>query len=339
MDAARDPPDAGATFYTVADERFFIGVACLVNSLRATGNRGEIVVLDNGFSSSQRARLEPHVRLVDVAEVRGLPTLMKPFPQLLDPRGVVVMIDSDVIITRNLDPIVELAAAGQICAFADIDDQRNRQIPEWEQIFELERPLRRQNYVNAGFIALSTDRHPQMLARYWELCSKVPADAYLASGADYDQPFWGGDQDVLNALLMSEVDPGAITELPEQEGPSPGWHRQVRIEDPATLRCSLAGHFPYLLHYWGSPKPWQRQSWMRVERGAYVELMPRVLFADDVTVAADPREVPPWMRPGARPAAARSVLGAINHAAREALERLPADLRARMARGIRRLPS
>jgi hypothetical protein len=240
------------------------------------------------------------------------------------------------IVTRSLDPILDQAANGKVCLFADIPDQRDRRFAEWEQLFDLRHPPRRQHYLNSGFIALSTERHPELLPRFWEVCSRIPVEGLVQSGADYEQPFWGGDQDAINALLMSEVDADDVLELPELEGPSPTWLDRVRIEDAQSLRCTIDGHSPYLLHYWGTPKPWQRRSWLRVERDAYVELVPRVLFAADCPVRVDPHEVPPWMRQGSGAAAARRVLGAINRTARRGLERLPDRWRSGLARAARR---
>lgn len=332
-------PAADATFFTVADERFFVGAACLLNSLRLTGNRAEMVVLDNGLAPDQRARLEPHARLIYAPdEVRETPMLLKSFPHLAEPKGVVVIIDSDMIVTRSLAPILAQAAAGKVCLFSDIEDQRDRWLPEWEQAFGLARPPRRQPYLNAGFICFSTDHHPDLLRRYWELCSNIPLGGTMGAGGAYDQPYWAGDQDALNALLMSEVEADAVVGLPEREGPSADWLGDVEVEDARTLRCRLDGHSPYLLHYWGGPKPWHGQSWMRVQRDAYIELMPRVLFEDDVAVRVDPSELPAWLRPGRSARAALTAIGAVNSGARRALELVPDGTRRRLARAVRRLP-
>jgi hypothetical protein len=72
----------------------------------------------------------------------------------------------------------------------------------------LRAPLRRQRYVNAGFISLSTSRWPDFPQRFWRLSERIPTDAPF--GPDPDHPFWAGDQDVLNALLMSEIPADAI---------------------------------------------------------------------------------------------------------------------------------
>ena len=328
------------TFFTVADERFFPGAVCLLNSLRLSGNDAELVILDAGLTASQRQRLDGHARVVALTgEALAQPLLLKSFPHTLDPHGTVVVIDSDMIVTRSLDPVLEQVESGKVCMFADIEDQRHRFIPEWEEAFGLGAPLRRQNYMNAGFIALSTHHHPDLLRRYWELCHRIPPEQTLVGGGGYDQPFWGGDQDAINALLMSEVQAEAVVELPEEEGPSPELLHEVRIVDERTLACELRGHRPYLLHYWGGPKPWAPNAWLRVSRDAYVRLMKRVLFAHDAPVPMDPRELPLWLRPGPVGSAILALLSAVNRAARRALALVPTGPRRRFARAVRRLAS
>jgi hypothetical protein len=327
------------TFFTVADERFFPGVACLLNSLRLSGNDAELVILDVGLSEPQRLRLEPHARLVTPpGEVLEEHLLLKSFPHTLEPDGTVVIIDSDMLVTRALDPVLEQVETGSVCMFADIEDQRDRRIPQWEEAFALTSPLRHgQHYMNAGFIALSTRHHPELLRRYWELCRRIPSDRTLVAASEYDQPFWGGDQDAINALLMSEVDADAVVELPQEEGPSPELLHDVRIVDERTLECELRGHTPYILHYWGGPKPWARNAWMRVSRDAYVRLMPRVLLGPDVPVRLDPAELPLWLRPTPVGRATLAMLSGVNRTARRLLEYVPRTARRRMASGIRRL--
>jgi hypothetical protein len=325
------------TFFTVANRRFFPGVACLLNSLKLSGNDVELVIIDLGLSPEQRERLAPHARLVDPPdEVRSAPTLLKAFAHTLDPAGTVVVIDSDMLVTRSLSPVLELADSGKICMFADIEDQRNRFIPEWEQAFGLSAPPRRQHYMNGGFIAFSTEHWPDLLRRWWEVCREIPREQTLGADAAYDQPFWGSDQDAINALLMSEVDADAVVELPHVEGPSPELLHEVRIVDERTLRCELRGGAPYLLHYWGGPKPWEPRAWMRVSRDAYVRLLPRVLLAPDAPVRMRSEELPLWLRPHGRGKAVLGVLSGVNRVARAVLAVMPGGLRRRLARAIRR---
>ena len=111
----------------------------------------------------------------------GAHLLLKSFPHTLEPEGIVVIIDSDMIVTRSLEPVLEQAEAGQVCMFADIQDQRHRFVPEWEDAFGLTAPLRRAHYMNAGFIALSTRHHPDLLRRYWEVCRRIPSSETLVA--------------------------------------------------------------------------------------------------------------------------------------------------------------
>jgi hypothetical protein len=324
------------TYFTVSDARFFTGTVALVNSLRLTGNSGRIVVLDLGLSPAQRERLGGEVELASMPDdVENVAVLCKPFPALLDLTGTVVVIDGDMIVTRSLDPILERAAAGDVCLFSDIPAQRDRWFAEWEQAFGLANPPRRQPYVNAGFLAYSADRWPDLMSRWWEACTKVPEGAGMGQGGTYDQPFWAADQDALNALLMSEIPEESVVGLPEEEGPSAELLPKVTVLDERTLSCELDGYSPYLLHYWGSPKPWERKAWMRVAPDAYVRLLSRVLLGLDAPVPMAPGELPPWLRPGAAETASLRALGGVNRTARAALQRVPPSARMRLGRLVR----
>jgi hypothetical protein len=318
MNGAHRPRKRGtATFYTVAEARFFAGVTALLNSLRLTGNDGELVVLDCGLLPEQRARLEPHVTLVDAPEaVTRNPYLIKPFPSQLQPRGVVVIIDSDMIVTRSLQEVVELARSGKICVFPEHAGTITRWVPEWEDVFELRRPLRREHYRNAGFVALSLDHWPDFLERWWELAQHIPADRTMHVGTSFSDPFWGADQDALNALLMSELEVDAVHELPFLEAPREWWLRQVKVVDARTLECRMDGVTPVLLHYTGKPKPWQPQAWMRVRARAFERLLKRLFFESDVLVPLEPKELPAWLRPGVGSLVLLNMLSVMNSTVR-----------------------
>src|SRR4051812_44185298 len=194
-----------STYYTIADAPFFPGLVVLLNSLRLSGNRGELVVLDRGLADDQRELVEPHVTLVQlpVADVPH-PAVLKPYPHAFDPSGVVMIIDSDMLIVHSLDWVAERAAAGKICLFPDpIPD---RWFAEWADTLELRAPLRRGKYLNAGFVAVDVERWPSLLERWWELCARIPAEQLFV---DQALPFWAADQDALNALLLSEL-PGDV---------------------------------------------------------------------------------------------------------------------------------
>ena len=296
-----------ATFYTESDSRYFIGTVALLNSLRLTGNRGELVVLDCGLSSTQVRLLAPHVSLVPLApELARRPFLSKPYLHLLEPSGEVVWLDSDMIVTRPLSHIVEQAERGSICLYpVDTVELRSRSCPEWEGAFSLGAPLRLQPYLNSGLVAFSAEHWPDLCKRWWEACSVIPDDAAFADGLA--NPFWAPDQDALNALLMSEVPFEAITVLPREESIHPRLMHRVQVLDPDHLVCTFAGTRVTVLHYTWSPKPWVSSGWMRIQKisDAYLRLLPRVLFSEDVVLRLDPGQVPVWIRPGQRGALAR----------------------------------
>ena len=105
-------------------------------------------------------------------------------------------------------------------------------------MLELRAPLRRRTYLNAGFLALSTDHWPDLLTRWWQLCERVPREQFFGR---FEQPFWAGDQDVLNAILSSEVPEEAIAELPADGEAYPEELLEAVVVDERTLRCELRG--------------------------------------------------------------------------------------------------
>ncbi len=290
-------------------------------------------MLDLGLDPRQRERLSVTAEVVQPpGELGATPLLSKPFPALLERDGVAVVIDGDMIVTRSLDAVLERAETGAVCTIADIPDQRDRWFAEWQALLDLPTPPRRQPYVNAGFVALSTDRWPDLLGRWLAGCRRLLGSDTMTRGGGYEQPFWAADQDVLNALLMSEVPADALEILPERAGPSPRLLHDVEILDPERLDCRLEGDRPYLLHYWGSPKPWERSAWTRVDGDAYVRLLPRVLLGDDVAIPVAPGELPSWLRQGPRGRLERRALGGVNRLARGLLAHLPEGTGERLGR-------
>lgn len=283
-----------ARFFTVSDDRFFVGTVLLLNSLRLTGHDHELVVHDRGLTQAQRARLAEHrVVFEQEDDPSANPYLLKPVAPSLDPRGIVVIVDSDMVVTSSLQPILSSAAAGKICVFPDHPSDLDRWFPQWSEVFGLDAPLRRKTYSNAGFLAFSADRWPDFLGRWIRACERIPV---RSSPPDDAEPFGQLDQDALNAILMSEIPDEAVEQLPGYE-----WNmRNVLLEDARTLTCVADGRRQPLLHTPAMPKLWQAEGWRRVERGAYVELVPRLLFAEDVPVALAPSEVPFWIRPRSR---------------------------------------
>lgn len=307
-----------ARFFTISDPAFFVGTVALVNSLRITGHEQEVVVLDRGLTARQRELLAPSVTLVDVPAGHADPYLVKPFPALVDTDGIVVLLDSDMVVTDSLEPVLERAAAGAICVFPDHPADLDRWFAEWHELFGLGTPLRRGDYLNAGFVAVSTARWPGFFPRWWEACARIPAERETLTDPE---PLAQLDQDALNALLLSEIPEGAVGQLPSYE-----WDlRRVSVVDPRTLECRADGVRQPLLHAWLRPKVWQGRE--NVHANAYERLLPRILFAPDAAIRLDANDVPRWLRPGAAGQVALHGLRAYNA--------LP-EVRARARRAPRR---
>ena len=293
------PALSSATFFTITDARFAPATAAMLNSLRLQGHDEPVVILDVGLDERGRRGLERAATLIKFD--RGLasnPTLFKAFPRLARPSGVVVIIDSDQIVTHSLDGVVEAAAEGAICAVPD--PEVNRWFTEWSHLFELRAELRRQPYVNAGFIAFSVDHWPELLDRWWTACERIwnVPTIYERNDGD-DAPAAQGDQDALNAILMSEVPLGSVRLLDPSLAPAADAIAEgveiVKLDPP---RCRYRGTETLMLHSAGRAKPWIASDWPYVRRTAYVRLLRRLLTGDDIAVRLPSRSLPPWLRRG-----------------------------------------
>ncbi len=289
---------APATFYTVTDAEFFPGTVALLNSLRLVGHREPLVVLDNGLTPEQRERLDRVATVVDVPEGSGSmpPPTLKPFPHLLDATGTVAIIDSDMIVCASLAPALSLAREGKICLYAapDWPSDRARWFPEWHELFALRAPLRRQPYLNNGFVVFSTEQWPHLLEDWWVACSRIPPGSVFTS---QEHALRLGDSDALNAILMSEVDPESVVLPADGLQAAPG--DEVVVADDDRLVCLREGVQVSLLHHWARPKVWSRQG--RVRLGTpdpYVRVFPRVAFGQDAALPLALNDVPWWLRPG-----------------------------------------
>jgi hypothetical protein len=327
---------SSVTFYTVTDAAFFPGTVALINSLRLTGHDDALVALDNGLTTSQRERLEQVVSVVDAPDESLVksPLTLKPFPLLIGAKGTVVIIDSDIIVTSSLAPVLALAGRGQICLYPDLPEEQGRWCSEWRELFFLRASPRRQTYLNSGFVAFSVDHWPNLLAEWWEACARIPADKVFTAE---DQPFRYGDQDALNAILMSEVPASAQTVLPYESIAYPA--ERSEVVDERVLGCVRDGHQVSILHHLTGPKVWSEEGlyrmvlseewslagrfpveglprltladhWARTVRGRlplldpYIRLFPRVVGCGDVVVRLRPGDVPWWLRRGLRQRAA-----------------------------------
>jgi hypothetical protein len=137
-----------------------------------------------------------------------------------------------------------------------------------------------------------------------------------------DSPMLEADQDALNAILMSEVPEADVPEL-ATKGALPGDLPETLIVNERALECSFRGRPVSLLHYTGSPKPWERGGWTRVRADPFVRLLRRVLVEEDVAVRLGPEQMPTWLHPTRRGRIVLAVLNTINRAIRRVAMTLP----------------
>ncbi len=240
------------------------------------------------------------------AEVVSRPVTPGESPQLwkalihdLDPAGVIIWLDADILVTRRLADAVSIARNGQICAVRDTwTSGIERFFPEWEPLFDLAAPCRREPYVNAGFFAFDVSSFPGLLDRWAACCRRVPSAEIFGGDDETANPLWAADQDALNALFMSELPVGSVVRWPSWEMVHTTTMGQVRVVDDSRLIVDYGGKQPCFLHYTWRPKPWEPGAWRRVRPDGYVLLLIRSLFGRGAAVRVPRTSVPRWLRPG-----------------------------------------
>jgi len=299
-------------FYSVCNSDFFLGLVVLINSLRLLGHNERVVVLDCGLLPEQVAILSGHCTLVRLAVGEASdPMFYKPFAHLLEPRGIAIILDDDMIVTSRLDGVVSAAREGKICAFANPDA---RWFEEWKTIFGMEKPLRRQPYVTTSFVAFSNERWPRLIGQWWSYCKRVCTRPTVYQRASNEDPVSTGDQDALNALLSNEYPQDALLVLPDIGIVQCSMQPSTPI-DVATLQCSFQGERPLVLHWPGRPKPWHWRGrdwrgWIQFSTGnPFVAFMHRLLTWDDVAIKVPAHALPLRLRPGLAGALVYSSLG------------------------------
>lgn len=294
--------EPSVAFYTVSDARFFLGTAALLNSLRAVGHDEPLLLLDCGLEPWQRALLEPHTALVPSLSGASA-VLSKTVLPRARPAEVMVLVDSDVLVLRHLEPLFEQARGGRAVAFTD--PLQDRFFPEWGELLDLG-PLTPHPYVNAGMLVL-----PRRLGL--ELVEVVHAkrgvvDLARTGRAEVHDarptpgyPFRFPDQDIWNAALAVPRRAGDLVALEQRLSPFPPF-RGVRPVDGSALECRDGdGARPYVLHFTGRHKPWLAPT----RATLYHRLMSCLLLAPDALVRVPPGRLPAALRAGVAGSLAR----------------------------------
>jgi hypothetical protein len=256
-----------------------------------------VAVVDLGLTARQRAEVGAECELVPAAE-GSHPWLLTPAALRTQPPGLAVYLDADVIVTGRLDAVIERARDGRICAFPDRLDRR--WFAEWESELALPRPPRHQTYVNAGFLALDTDVFAAFLERWADACEHISRDRFSVSSPDLRSPFALPDQDVMNALLMTELAPDDLDVQPPDTAAQGPWELSTtQVTDLRTLACTRDGRPVTLLHAFGPVKPWQETARRWLPRTAYLICMRRLLTGDDLAIRTE-EPLAPWLSPGVR---------------------------------------
>jgi hypothetical protein len=278
-----------AAFYCVADEDYFLGAVAMLNSLRLMGHAEPVQMLDCGLTPAQCALLDSHVAIVR-GPADAPPHLLKTVAPLEHrPAEVTVLIDADMIVTRPLHELIDMASEGKIVAFRnDIE----RFVPEWGRILDLG-PARRRPYVSSGLVFLGGSPGEQVLRLMDDRQSHVDFGLTFYGKNDPTYPFLYPEQDVLNAILCTRVESDRIVALEGRLAAVPPFGG-LQLVDAAALRCVYEDAVePYVLHHFYR-KPWLDPMY----HGVYSRLLARLLLGPDVPLKIPEGMVPLRMRRG-----------------------------------------
>jgi hypothetical protein len=278
----------GAAFYCVADHRYFLGAVGMVNSLRLLGHEEPVYVLDCGLSGEQRELLAREAAVVDAPD-DAPPTLLKTIAPLAHPAGTMVLIDSDLVVTRPLDDLVAEASRGRVVAFRNDMD---RHAPEWGDALGLD-PVRRQPYLAFALVCMDAGLGATVLPLLADRQARIDFERTVWGRHDENYPLVYADQDVLNAILASRVERDRVVALDQRLAPVPPF-AGLRVVDAGSLRCAYDdGLEPYVVHHFFA-KPWLEPT----HHGVYSQLLSRLLVGPDVAIRVPKAMIPLRLRRG-----------------------------------------
>jgi len=277
-----------AAFYCVADARYFLGAVGLVNSLRLVGHDEPVVLLDCGLTGAQRELLGSEAELIEAPEGTP-PTLLKTVAPLARPADVMVLLDTDLVVTRSLEEILGSAARGNVVAF---DKGVERWVEDWGRVLGLgDVPPR--TYLDFAMLGIGAGVGVPVLEQLGELQGRIDFDRTMWGTHDEEYELLYADQDVLNAILAARVPVDRVVALDPRLAPVPPF-AGLRVADEATLRCAYDdGTEPYVVHHF-VVKPWLEPT----HHGVYSQLLRRLLASDDVAIRVRDDEIPLRLRRG-----------------------------------------
>jgi hypothetical protein len=282
-------PTPRTAFYCVADAAYFLGAIGMINSLRLQGHGEPIYLLDCGLEGWQRELLTGEAITVPAPD-GGAPYLLKTVAPLAHPSEVMVLIDADMIVTRPLHELIEKASDGGVIAF---ENDTDRFVREWGAALGLG-PTRRRPYVSSGLVIAGGETGARTLTLLDDRQRAVEMSRTYYGADEAGYPFRFPEQDVLNGILSTAIEPGRITTLPHRMMPNQPFGG-LELTDERSLRCAYGdGVEPFVLHHY-LHKPWREPMY----HGIYSRLLARCLLGPDLALRVPEPEVPLRFRDGA----------------------------------------
>jgi hypothetical protein len=278
--------------YSVSNTAHFPGVVALLNSLRMVGHEEPLIIIDAGLTAEQRARLAPHARVI--AAPRGTPVMfLAPYGPTLQPAEIAVVLDADTIVVRALTELIGEAERGRFVTVLNTPPNHDRFFPEWRAALSLGE-LRRMPYINAGQMIIPAGIGARIYGPWTRGQTTIGTETTRYGRAKLNEPFYFADQDVLNAVLAAELDPGEIVILDHRFAPHPPFPG-LELVDETRLACRYRdGESPFILHHIMA-KPWLSATPTNI----YSRLLSRLLLEPDVRLRMAPAELPLRLRKGA----------------------------------------
>ncbi|MGI8461992.1 MAG: hypothetical protein ACR2OC_10215 [Solirubrobacterales bacterium] len=279
---------AEAAFFCVADSRYFLGAVGTINSLRLLGHVEPIHLLDAGLTAEQRDLLAPEVEL-EQPPADAPPWLQKTQLPLSHSAQTIVLIDTDIVVTRHLGELISRAAASAVVAFENSIDRFD---PAWERLLGLG-PLRRGPYLCTAIVAIGRSPGEEVVSLMEEHQELVDFERTWWRRNEPGYPFLYADQDVFNAIVAARVPAERVESLPSRLAPIPPFEG-LEVRDAGALRCAYAdGTEPYVVHHYVT-KPWLEPTY----HGVYSQLLHRLLVGSDVAIRVPRESLPLRFRSG-----------------------------------------